>query len=126
MILIVGGIASGKKTFAARLGYTAKTISHNPYDAAPCVDDIQNLAAMLTSYEELDALADTLAQKECLIACEVGQGIVPQDERERTAREFAGRLTNRLAQRADTVVRMVCGCPMYLKGNLKVNADTTS
>ena len=43
-------------------------------------------------------------------------GVVPVDKNERAAREAAGRLGCLLAQRADAVVRVFCGIPVYLKG----------
>ena len=42
--------------------------------------------------------------------------VVPVDKNERAAREAAGRLGCLLAQRADAVVRVFCGIPVYLKG----------
>ena len=45
-----------------------------------------------------------------------GGGVVPVDKNGRAAREAAGRLGCLLAQRADAVVRVFCGIPVYLKG----------
>ena len=64
----------------------------------------------------LEALADELASKEIIIADEIGCGLVPLDASEREKRERAGRLACMLAERADTVIRVVCGCPQILKG----------
>ena len=61
-------------------------------------------------------LAQQLARNEVVIATEVGGGVVPVDKNERAAREAAGRLGCLLAQRADAVVRVFCGIPVYLKG----------
>ena len=68
--------------------------------------------------EDLAALAEQLAQKAVVIATEVGGGIVPMDAGERHNREQAGRLACLLAERADTVVRVCCGIPQVLKGEL--------
>lgn len=65
---------------------------------------------------DLAALAQQLARNEVVIATEVGGGVVPVDKNERAAREAAGRLGCLLAQRADAVVRVFCGIPVYLKG----------
>ena len=43
---------------------------------------------------------------------------MPVDPRERAAREAAGRLACLLARRADAVVRVYCGLPQVLKGEL--------
>ena len=61
---------------------------------------------------------EELARYEVVIATEVGGGVVPVDPEERAAREAAGRLACLLAQRADAVVRVFCGIPVVLKGEL--------
>lgn len=105
MILITGPLFSGKRTFAAK--FPGSRIS-----------DAQDLAAG-KSPGEIPALAEELAEKyDIVIMTEVGSGIVPMDRTEREARENAGRLSCALAERADTVVRMCCGLPEVLKGNL--------
>ncbi len=71
---------------------------------------------VITDFEELRALADSLAKKKIVIAAEVGGGIVPADPGERAAREAAGRLACLLAARADVVIRVCCGLPQVLKG----------
>ena len=67
---------------------------------------------------DLTALTEELARYEVVIATEVGGGVVPVDPEERAAREAAGRLACLLAQRADAVVRVFCGIPVVLKGEL--------
>ena len=77
--------------------------------------DVQELAAR---EQDLPALAEALSRREIVIATEVGGGLVPTDPAERAAREAAGRLSCLLAERADTVIRVCCGLPQVLKGNL--------
>ncbi|WP_417341205.1 bifunctional adenosylcobinamide kinase/adenosylcobinamide-phosphate guanylyltransferase, partial [Evtepia gabavorous] len=48
----------------------------------------------------------------------VGGGVVPVDPVQRQNREAAGRLACLLAQRADRVIRVFCGLPQALKGEL--------
>ncbi len=83
--------------------------------ATQAVWDVERLAAQAA---DLEALADELAAREIVIASETGGGIVPIDPAERKAREAAGRLSCLLARRAETVVRVVCGLPQVLKGEL--------
>lgn len=107
MILITGPLFSGKHTFAASLSGSR-------------IDEVQELAAEKAP-EEISALAGELASKyEIILATEVGAGIVPMEKKERIARENAGRLSCALAEQADTVVRMCCGIPEVLKGELPV------
>ena len=78
--------------------------------------DVQDLAA---GESDLVALADRLAAEyRVVIATEVGGGVVPIEPEVRAAREAAGRLSCLLADRAETVVRVFCGLPLVLKGEL--------
>jgi adenosyl cobinamide kinase/adenosyl cobinamide phosphate guanylyltransferase len=74
------------------------------------------LRKRILTAEQLEALADSLAEREVVIATEVGGGVVPADQDERRNREAAGRLACLLAARADTVIRVCCGLPRLLKG----------
>lgn len=117
MILIVGGRAAGKRALAASLGYSEDQMTCDPEQSVPVFLDAQEAARGLDK-EGLTALADALAQREVLICTEVGAGVVPIDPEERAFRESAGRLAVALADRATCVVRVVCGIPQVLKGNM--------
>ena len=111
MIFVTGPLFAGKKEYVCQaLGWSEEDLS------AKAAWDVQDLAAQA---EDLEALADDLsAQYPVLIATEVGGGVVPMDAGARHDREQAGRLACLLAERADTVVRVCCGIPQVLKGNL--------
>ena len=112
MILVVGAIASGKKTYVRSLGYADDDFANASCEDGPVVFNAQDLVALGESDDEL---FEQLAAKDVVICTEVGCGMVPQSSEERAWRERVGRLTCELARRADTVVRMVCGIPMVLK-----------
>ena len=116
MILIIGGESSGKRSFAKTLGYTEKDIADAVIDARPVVYHLERL--VFAQPERADALLDSLLEKEVVICCEVGSGIIPIDRNERMGREATGRLCVLLAQQAQAVVRMVCGIPTVIKGEL--------
>ena len=100
MIFITGPLYSGKREYARLLlGCTREELAQR------AVWDVQELAA---GCGDLAALAQQLARNEVVIAT--------VDKNERAAREAAGRLGCLLAQRADAVVRVFCGIPVYLKG----------
>ena len=109
MIFVTGPAFSGKQEYIQRaLGLDDKAF------AECAVRDVQDLALS----KDPDELADRLAEKRIVIATEIGGGIVPADPEEREKREAAGRLACRLAERADTVIRVCCGLPQVLKGKL--------
>ena len=110
MIFVTGPLFAGKEeVICGCLGWTRADF------AAHGLRDVQELAA---NCEDLAALAEELATKDVVIATEVGGGVVPIDAAQRHSRERAGRLSCLLAQQADTVVRVCCGIPQVLKGEL--------
>ena len=110
MIFVTGPLFAGKREYIRR----ALGLSREEF-ARKAVWDVQDLAAEAS---DLSALAEELSQKEVVIATEIGGGVVPIDLKERAAREAAGRLACLLAKRADTVIRVYCGLPQVLKGEL--------
>jgi adenosylcobinamide kinase/adenosylcobinamide-phosphate guanylyltransferase len=52
-----------------------------------------------------------------VVTNEVGMGIIPANALARRFRDAAGRLNQQVARRADAVVLMVSGIPLYLKGS---------
>lgn len=68
--------------------------------------------------EELEADAMDFVEQypDVILICdEIGNGIVPVDAFERTYREQTGRILVRLAQKADEVVRVLCGIGQRIK-----------
>lgn len=110
MIFVTGPLFSGKEeAIKELLGWDDRTFAANG------LRDAENL---VKDREDLETLADELAQKQVVIASELGGGVVPVDREERRNREAAGRLAVLLARRADTVIRVFCGIPTVLKGEL--------
>lgn len=115
MILIVGGTGSGKRAFACtRLGLGPEDLSDGCVDERPAVEHAEQLVHTLSPGEAARALCG----KRAVLMDEVGCGVVPLDAGERAWREDAGRLGCLLAERAEAVVRMVCGLPQVIKGVL--------
>lgn len=123
MVLIVGGKAQGKLDYAKRvLGVSEEEIARNIREArtAKIFDGCTAwVRACLNAGEDPDAQMDALLADNpnlVLIFDEVGCGVVPLDPGERLWRERVGRMTCRLARRAERVERVLCGLPMTLKG----------
>ena len=132
MIFITGPLYSGKREYARLLlGCTREELAQR------AVWDVQELAAGCGDKPAVSSGSSQSAglsvktvdlkqrkiriyqygfRKASITDTEEGGGVVPVDKNERAAREAAGRLGCLLAQRADAVVRVFCGIPVYLKG----------
>ena len=105
MIFVTGPLFAGKKEYICKaLGWSEEDLARRG------IWEVQNLAGQ---EEDLEKLAKNLAQYEVVIATEVGGGVVPVDPVQRQNREAC-----LLAQRADRVIRVFCGLPQALKGEL--------
>lgn len=112
MIFVTGPLYAGKKE------YIRGALGLSREEFAQCaVWDVQELAA---DAPDLEALAQRLSRYRVVIATEVGGGVVPVDPEQRRTREAAGRLACLLAERADQVIRVCCGLPQRLKGEMKL------
>ena len=110
MIFVTGPLFSGKQEYICRaLGWSDSDFAEKG------IRDVHELAGKA---DDIYSLAEELSAKHVVIATEVGCGVVPVDKEERRCREAAGRLACLLAERADTVVRVCCGIPKVLKGEL--------
>ena len=132
MILITGGTSSGKTTFARNLAAqhrwgeddVAFNVEELLWGQAESIDQVASAGddtAGHTSSKALSAtpeLIEWLAAKAIVTCSEVGAGIVPLDAQERAWREAVGHMSCELASQADAVVRMVCGIPVVLKGDM--------
>ena len=73
-------------------------------------------AALMEEVDELLAAWDTCGGEWIVVSNEVGLGIVPAYPLGRLYRDALGRANQRLAAVADTVIFMVAGIPMRVKG----------
>lgn len=74
-------------------------------------------AAECAEYRSFLRLAEAAPLDLIIVTNEVGMGIVPPSELGREFRDAAGMLNQESSRRADTVVFMVSGLPLYVKGN---------
>lgn len=124
----------------ARKGFFASTIEES-LDLAKAVSSLDNSVTvalidcvtvwmgnllhyrgMLDEYEEVNAFFEVVQHNHThlvIVTNEVGQGIVPATEMSRHFRDHAGWLNQGLAAIADTVVWMVAGIPVCIKGVLE-------
>lgn len=106
MILVVGGIASGKRSYVRSLGYRDAELSEQLDSEAPV---LLHLEGLLREGPLDEAGWARVREKQVVCCLEVGLGVVPIDPAERAWRERVGRTCAELAAEAERVVRMVCG-----------------
>ena len=131
MKLVIGGYAQGK------LNAVVKTIPNNSYivfeGKLPNDEQLQNnreekiiiinhfhlwvREQMEQNRNPKEEILTFIAQnRDCMIISdEIGNGIVPIDAFERAYRETTGRILIELAERADEVVRVICGIQQRIK-----------
>ena len=114
MVLIIGGAASGKRTFAESLGYPPEAFDDGVLTGKPVLCHLERL--LLDEHAQADAVLAKASACAVVTCTQMGEGIVPLAAEQRLWRDRVGRSCAKLAQRADTVVYMVCGIPVYLKG----------
>ena len=114
MILVIGGLATGKREYVKKTyGYTDSDMADATLDGHPVLYNLQDLVK--TVPDESMALLPELLNKAVVICNEVGSGLVPVERTEREEREAAGRLCIALAEQAEKVVRICCGIPQIIK-----------
>lgn len=113
MILVVGGLGSGKTEYVRSLGYRDEDIAHGILDDSPVLDALHELVRRQEGGNE-DFLR-VLLEKEVVICREVGCGVVPVDKGDRDWRDEVGRLCVQLAAHSTRVVRLCCGIPTVIK-----------
>ncbi len=129
MVLIIGGAYQGKRKFAASRFGIAETAL---LDGASCRPEEALCAKGIFRYQLLirqllHAGTDVLEWTKMLLRQdpdriilmdEIGCGIIPMTAEERLWRETVGRCGCLLAENASTVIRLFCGIPTVLKGEL--------
>ncbi len=127
MILIIGGMAQGKRAFAEeRFGMgdaeswtDGEKASWEQVLASSRCHGLHLLFRRLLkeggSLEGLEAALFSSRPERVLVADEIGCGLVPMDREERRIREETGRALCRIAARCDQVWRVTCGLGQRIK-----------
>ena len=124
MIFIFGGAFQGKKKYAL----DNFNVTQNDFFKSDELYDIFNskiiadyhLIIKKMMHQDIDPIEFT--RKLCaensdavIIMNEIGCGIIPMDKSEREWRENVGRCGCILSEKAEKVIRVICGIPIVLK-----------
>ena len=105
MKLYIGGAHQGQEEFARREN--------------PGADIIPDFHLLLKGFDgDPRAFAEDFCREHhdaVIVADEIGCGVVPIDRNDRTWREAAGRALCVLAQKSESVTRVVCGIGVRIK-----------
>lgn len=129
MRLIVGGAYQGKRHYAAEtygLDWAemadGAALGNDEWQNVKCVYRFQLfIRNQMESGKDFAAIAEMTEQlwqtnpNIVVIMDEVGSGIIPMEKREREWREAVGRIGCLLAEKAESVERLVCGCAVRIK-----------
>lgn len=130
MELVIGGAFQGKKKAAEQLfGLTEQEILNGSLcepEALVRAKAVENfhmlIRRLMEQGESPEQYYEKLAAENpgiILISNEIGYGIVPLDRFEREWREKTGRICCLAAAKAEHVIRVLAGIPIYIKGEQK-------
>ena len=111
MILITGGLGSGRHEYARRVFRGREVLEFGPAQAKEILGSGGDVG------QEAGKLAAAHPEA-VVITQEVGCGIVPVDAFDRAWREALGRAACCLAEISGTVILMNCGIAQAIKGRL--------
>lgn len=127
MRLIIGGEAQGKLDFAVE-NYSIKTdeiangeeLDIYETENFRCINSFHLFVKKLleNGKNPVDFTKEILKKNPdvIIIMNEIGSGIIPIEKSERVWREYVGRVGCFLAERAETVDRIICGIVIRIKG----------
>ncbi len=129
MVMVTGGAFQGKRDCLKRLyGISDSDI----ISGADCEFESVLTAAAVADYQELvrrliagNTGVSVFTERFCrenpnaaVIINEIGCGIIPLEKSERIYREEVGRAGGIIAAHSETVLRVFCGIPEVIKGEL--------
>lgn len=116
MIMVTGGSCEDKLGWCIK----SKRLSIDITNYENKVLELQKyLRTAFDNNTATDKIYNYIEKFEIIFADEIGCGIVPVDKNERAFRDFYGFVCGKTAERAETVVRIICGIEQIIKGDLK-------
>ena len=110
MNLVIGGSYQGKTEYAINTFPNARFFNQAHLFIKKRLSEGRSQAEILAEILETTSDGDWV-----IIADEIGNGVVPMDEADRTYREVAGRILIELAKDADEVHRVILGIGQRIK-----------
>lgn len=126
MIMVTGGAYEGKTDFV-KSQFCCDIIDGRNCDlesvfTVECISNYHLLVKrLIENKQNVIEFTESLFRKNpdlIVIINEIGCGIVPIEKSDRIWREQVGRAGCMIAEKSDTVVRLICGIPTVIKGEL--------
>lgn len=117
MYFIIGGRCSGKRDYVRKnFGLEPKSALEGDFQGA-VYDFHLYIRRLMENGGNVEACVNKILDSDIrvIISDEIGCGIVPADKFERRYRDRVGQVHQLLAERAEGVVRVVCGIGVRLK-----------
>lgn len=116
MVLIIGGIFSGRHEYAKKIVDSDSIYSITDSDLIDFENENTNF--------ELSRVVEKITSFPVVIATEIGCGIVPLSENERKIRELNGQLNQFLAKNSKNVILLTAGIPQFIKKTVSTDFFT--
>lgn len=123
MIFVFGGEFSGKGRYVNNTFSVDDIVEYDaPYERIKSAGAVRDFHLLIKKFmidgkdikEEINRII-TDNPNIIIISNEIGCGVVPLDKFDREYRETAGRINCYLAERAESVIRVVCGIGVTIK-----------
>ena len=127
MVLILGAAHAGKRDAARKLYTITEFADGGSCDLSQVMAEtaicdyhvlVRRLLASGQSPQDFTKRYISENPNAIVLMNEIGCGIVPLEREERIWREECGICARMIAENADTVIRVVCGIPQAIKGEL--------
>lgn len=114
MILVIGGYFQGKKEYVKNRFYLSDDdFSDDLYSSKPVMTNFESWKGSLGEKE-----LELLLNKKAVISLESGCQVLSLNEKDRLLVEKVNSALQYLALNADSVIRLYCGIPKALKGEI--------
>jgi len=116
---LAGALSAAHKSPVILVDCLTLWVNNLLYQAEILKKDFTEADMIWQCQKVFDACA-SISGRVIFVTSEVGMGIVPADSLSRRFRDLAGRCNQIMAEKADSVIAMISGIPLTLKGDIRI------